>query len=145
MTGPDRREVQRADPAARRRALIAAGVVAALGWAAYFVLQEWLSQLRGSNEAELRHSLEGAMIWGSWAATLPVAVLAAWLWRFGGRVGRAGRYPPPGTKVIRDTPVFHGQSARLVGVAMRVLAAFLGLLSAGTLIAVHRLVARLEG
>jgi hypothetical protein len=144
-TGSDRRDIQRADPAARRHALVAAGLIAAVGWAAYFVLQDWLSQLRGSNEAELRHSLEGAMIWGSWAATLPVAILAVWLWRFGGRVGRAERYPPPETKVIRDTPVVHGHSARLLGVAMRVLAAFLGLLSAGTLIAVHRLVARLEG
>ena len=145
MTGPERREIERADPSARRRALVAAGVVAALGWAAFFILQEWLSQLRGSGETELRRSLAGAMIWGSWAAALPVAALAAWLWRYGGRVCRAARFPPPGAKVIRDTPVVNGDAARLRGTAMRILAVFLGLLSAGTVIACYRLVARLEG
>jgi len=138
-------EIQPADPATRRRALIAAGAIAVAGWAAFFALQEWLARLPGTDPGHMRESLERALVWGSWAAMLPVAVLAGWLWVYGARVGRAGRFPAPGAKVIRDTPVLLGDAARLRGMALKVLAAFLGLLSAGTLIAVYRLIARLHG
>ena len=119
-------EIQRADPVARRRALIAAVVIAMGGWAAFFVLQDWLAGLRGSDPARVRRALEGAMIWGSWVACLPVAALAVWLWRTGVRIARSGRYPPPGAKVIRDTPVVHGNAARLRATALKLLAIFLG-------------------
>jgi hypothetical protein len=138
-------EIQLADPAARKRALVAAGVIAVLGWAAYFFLQEWLARLAGADPAHMRESLERALVWGSWAAMLPVAVLAVWLWVYGARVRRAGRFPPLGAKVLRDTPVLQGDAARLRGIALKVIGAFLGLLVAGTLIAVYRLIARLEG
>ena len=138
-------EIQRADALTRRRAMVAAIAVALAGWAAFFVLQNWLAGLRGNDPVVTRHALEDAMLWGSWAACAPIALLAAWMWLHGGRIVRAGRYPAPGSKVIRDTPVLHGDAARLRGTAMRVLAAFLLLLSVGTLSAVYRLVARLEG
>ena len=95
--------------------------------------------------AEASDPSKNAMLWGSWAACVPVALLAVWMWLHGGRIARAGRYPAPGSKVIRDTPVLHGAAARLRGTALRLLAVVLGLLSAGTMIAVYRLVARLEG
>jgi hypothetical protein len=138
-------EIQPADPATRRRALIGAAAVALAGWAAFFVLQDWLRGLAGADPVATRRALEDAMLWGSWAACLPVAVLATWLWLQGLRISRAGRYPAPGAKVIRDTPVLHGDAARLRGLLLRVLAFCLGLLAVGTLIAVHRLVERLEG
>jgi hypothetical protein len=137
-------EIQPADPATRRRALIAAGAIAVAGWVAFFALQEWLARLPGTDPEYMRASLERALVWGSWAAMLPVAVLAGWLWVYGARVSRAGRFPAPGAKVVRDTPVLVGDAARLRGTALKVLAAFLGLLSAGTLIAVYRLIARLH-
>jgi hypothetical protein len=138
------REIQAADPVARRRALIAAVAIAALGWAAFFVLQEWLAELRGGNPVETRRALEAAMIWGSWAACLPVVALVIWLWLEGGRVHRAGRFPPPGAKVIRDTPILHGDAARRRAMVYRIFAVILGLLCAGTLISVYRLVEILE-
>ena len=138
-------EIQRADPATRRLALVAAAAVAVAGWAAFFVLQNWLAGLHSADPVATRHALEDAMLWGSWAACVPVALLATWLWLHGGRIARAGRYPAPGSKVIRDTPVLHGNAARLRGTVLRVLAVVLGLLSAGTMFSVYRLVARLEG
>jgi hypothetical protein len=137
-------EIQPADPATRRRALIAAGVIAVLGWVAFFALQDWLAGLRDSDPTATRQALEDALVWGSWAACLPVALLAAWFWLLGGRIARAGRYPPPDSKVIRDTAVLHGSAARARATALRVLAALLGLLCTGTLIAVYRLIARLH-
>ena len=137
-------EIQRADVATRRRARFAAAAVAIAGWAALFVMQDWLAELHVADPVQTRHALEDAMLWGSWAACIPVALLAIWMWLHGGRIVRAERYPAPGSKVIRDTPVLHGDAARLRGTGLRVLAVFLGLLSAGTLIAVYRLVATLE-
>jgi hypothetical protein len=137
-------EIQPADPVARRRALIAAVAIAAIGWAAFFVLQEWLAGFRGGNPVETRRALEAALIWGSWAVCLPVAALATWLWLEGGRVRRAGRFPPPGARVIRDTPILHGDAARRRATAYRIIAILLGLLSAGTLTSVYRLVELLE-
>lgn len=137
-------EIQPADPVTRRRALIVAGAIAVLGWAAFFALQNWIAGLEGAEPTHMRASLERALVWGSWATMLPVVALAGWLWLYGARVGRAGRFPAPGAKVVRDTPVLLGDAARVRGVALKVLAAFLGLLSAGTLVAVYRLIARLH-
>jgi hypothetical protein len=137
-------EIQPADPVARRRALIAAAVIAAAGWAAYFALQNWLADLRSLPPESAQEALEDAMIWGTWAATLPVLVFATWLWLLGRRVRRAGRFPPPGAKVIRDTPVLIGRDARVRGATLQVTALVLGVCGAGTLIAVHRLVVRLD-
>jgi hypothetical protein len=136
--------IQRADPGARRRALLLAVAIGAAGWAAFFVLQEWLADLQTKDPAIAREALEDAMIWGTWAATLPVLVFATWLWLLGARVRRAERYPPPGAKVIRDTPVLTGREARSRGALLQVFALILGVCGAGTLIAVHRLVVRLD-
>jgi hypothetical protein len=138
-------EIQRADAATRRLALLAVAGVAVAGWAAYFVLQDWLAGMHSADPVETRHALEDALLWGSWAACAPVALLALWMFLHGGRISRAGRYPAPGSKVIRDTPVLHGSAARLRGMLLRVFGIILGLLSAGTLIAAYRLVAALEG
>jgi hypothetical protein len=35
----------------------------------------------------------------------PLLLLAAWMWTYGDRVLRANRHPPPGVRLIRDTPV----------------------------------------
>lgn len=137
-------EVQPADPVTRRRALIAVAVVALAGWGLYFGLGHWLAGLRGSSPAHVQAALESALVWSSWATFLPVAVLAACMWRYGTRVCSAERFPAPGAKVVRDTPVLHGQPARRRGTALRVLALCLALLSAGALIAVYRLIARLH-
>ncbi|MGH8251106.1 MAG: hypothetical protein ACREVI_10505 [Steroidobacteraceae bacterium] len=136
-------EIQRADPVLRRRALIAAVAIAAVGWAAFFVLQAWLVDIRDADLADAREKLEQGLVWGSWAVALPVAMLAVYLWQLGARVLRAGRYPLPGASVIRDTPVLAGREARRRGIVLQALAVLLGLLIAVMLVSVHRLVARL--
>lgn len=56
----------------------------------------------------------------------PLVALAVYLWSLGARVLRAGQFPPPGYRVIRDTPVVGGQAAVLRGRAFRALALCLG-------------------
>lgn len=137
-------EIQRADPVARRRVLVAVVAVAALCVAGYMTLQHWLAGLRGLDAAHMQQALERALIVASWAALVPAAIFAACLWRYGVRVCKAGRFPAPGARVIRDTPVLRGAPAQLRGAFLKVLAAFLALLAAGTLIAAYRLIARLH-
>jgi len=71
----------------------------------------------------------------------PLLGAAAYLWRFGARALAAGRFPPPGTVMIRHSPALVGEPARrrariaqafaaLLGVAGVVLAALLWRLSA---------------
>ena len=137
-------EIQRADPAARRRVLAGFVAVVAACTAGWFVLQRWLAGLRGLDAAQVQQALERALVFASWAAMLPAVVVAACLWRYGTRVCEAGRFPAPGARVIRDTPVVHGAPAQLRGTILKVLAAFLALLATGTLVAAYRLIARLH-
>ena len=141
---PEMPEIQRADPIARRRVLAGVAAVIALCVAGYFVLQQWLASLGGLDAARMQQSLERALIVASWAAMVPAVILAACLWRYGTRVCDADRFPAPGARVIRDTPVLRGRDAQLRGMVLRVLAAFLALLAGGTLIAAYRLIARLH-
>ena len=137
-------EVQPADPVARRRVLVGAVAVLAACTAGYFALQHWLAGLRGLAMPQVQQALERALILVGWAAMVPAVLLAAFLWRYGTRVCAADRFPAPGARVIRDTPVLHGPPAQLRGTALKVVAVFLTLLASGTLIAAYRLVARLH-
>jgi len=40
-----------------------------------------------------------------------LVALGTWLWMLGRRINRAGCFPPPGAKVVRDTQVRTGQRA----------------------------------
>lgn len=141
---PESPEVQRADPVTRRRVLVGVVAIAAACTAGYFALQRWLAGLRGLDAPQVQQALERALVLASWAALLPAVVVAAFLWRYGTRVCEAGRFPAPGSRVIRDTPVLHGSPAQLRGTILKVLAACLALLACGTLVAAYRLIARLH-
>jgi hypothetical protein len=70
-------------------------------------------------------------------ASGPPLALAIYLWRFGNRVIASARFPPPGTRLVRDAPVITGKSAQSRGRALRMFAATLAvsaLLIAATLV-----------
>jgi hypothetical protein len=125
-------DVVRGDPALRRRALLMLPLLLALGIAALAtaprasrLLILWLQQ---SPEPGGRAVL--AML----AFAAPFA-LAAWLVggtavRWSLRSLRARRFPPPGMRVARDTPVVRGTQARILGAGGLVLG--MTLLVAGT-------------
>jgi len=52
----------------------------------------------------------------------PLLALAVYLWALGGRVVRAREFPPPGLRVIRDTPIVTGERAVSRGRLLKVLA-----------------------
>jgi hypothetical protein len=59
-------------------------------------------------------------------ADLPLVLGAAYFWRLGSLTIATGRFPPPGTAVLRATPVLTGEAALRRGRAARLCA--LGLL-----------------
>ena len=123
-------EVQKADPDARRRAILALIFAAALGallisgfdhFGAPF--REWLT----SEPAETARRAKLALAVSIFVLSVPVIAFAIYFWLFGARVLRAQQFPPPGSRVIRDTPVVRGQAAVTRGHAIQVVAVCLGL------------------
>jgi hypothetical protein len=115
-------DVRKADPAARRRAilLVAGGALAgtlliAAGALFRAPLLEWLQ-----SEPRLLLLLMAAALSG------PLLLLAAHLWSLGTRVLQARQFPPPGHRVIRDTPVVAGPAAISRGRGLKALALVLG-------------------
>src|SRR4030095_16605742 len=115
-------EVRRADPAARRQAVLlvvfgtVVGALLILGLEHYRTpLRDWLLGEPGERARRVKLAL-------SLTATLlstPLVAFAAYLWSLGARVARAGGFPPPGYRVIRDTSVIVGPAAVLQGVASK--------------------------
>jgi len=120
--------LQPADPAARRRAVIAvaaatvAGVIliAGQGWYREPV-RAWLLDDPGATAARARLLLAGA---GALLVT-PLLVFAIYTWRLGARVIAGREFPPRDAAVIRDTPIVSGDAAVAQGRGLRAIAIFL--------------------
>jgi hypothetical protein len=114
-----------ADPAARRRALIVLAVCAGVGAGLIFgfgqyrqALLDWVAA--DPVDARRRASLVFLVSAGLFVA--PLFVFAAYLWSFGTKVIRAESFPPPGHRVIRDTPSLAGAEAIRRGRSFKALA-----------------------
>ena len=107
-------EIQKADPRARRNAVLLIAVIslvaiASAPWLAEVAIQleRWISEDPGQSAERLGRLLVGAAA----AIAVPLFGLAFWLYRFATRIRRAGRFPPPGVSVVRDTRVAFGSAA----------------------------------
>jgi len=111
-TLPDQGIIVRADKRYRRKALaVCAGLIllgaVMIGW----VLPKaegYLEQLEP--ETALR-ALEGALI----AIFLTLLPMGLYVLQLGRRIMKAELFPPPGVKVIADTPLVQGRKARNYG------------------------------
>ena len=124
-------ETIRADPTLRRRllwAMAAAAVAASLYFAWLF---GEIEQVSASQEPDLS-GLIGQLRWMSLGLLAGAAGLCLYLCVLAIRVFRGGRFPPPGTRVIRDTRVRTGTQARIIAVLAVVLGCALVVLAAAT-------------
>jgi len=122
-------DIRRADPPARRRALVLVAIAAVVGTLLIIVidryrvpLSEWL--LADPDAAHPR------MTWvvRSLAVLLPMPLLgfALYLWSVGARTLQARMFPPPGLRVVRDIRVIEGAGAEPRGRLLKLLAAVCG-------------------
>jgi hypothetical protein len=121
-------EIRRADPSAQRKAVLLlisgalVGMVLIFGFERYRApLIDWIL----SEPAELAKRVMLIMMTTAAVMSAPLVGFAAYLWSLGAKVIRAGEFPPPGHRVIRDTPVNRGKAAVLRGRGFKILASCL--------------------
>lgn len=139
---PSVKEVQKADSQARRRAIltIVLGTVAGCVFILLFkhygpALQDWITQ----DPDKLAARVQSGLLIAVALVSVPLLAFAAYLWRFGSRIARAERFPPPGYAVLRDTPVLRGRPARRRGRLAQALAGFLAFMACALPIVFWRL------
>jgi hypothetical protein len=125
-------DVRRADPSARRRAVLFVAVAIVVGTLLIVALERYRGPLRHWLLAEPATSAERISLMLLLVAALlltPLLGFAAYLWSLGGRILRAKEFPPPGLHVIRDTRVITGEAAVSRGRHLRMLAVGCGVAS----------------
>jgi hypothetical protein len=132
----------KADPHVRRKAVLAllCGVAAAV--ATYSAIEAWLIGLEALPREQARWKAASALRVGSWAILFSVAAFAVYIWLLGHRTRRAAQFPPPGTKVWRDTTVVEGQPARARALLLQSIAVLLVLFGSALVVVAHQLTIR---
>jgi hypothetical protein len=105
----------------------AVGALLILGLERYRTpLRDWLLSEPGDQARRVR------LVFSVTATVLsaPLVAFAVYLWSLGAKVVRAGAFPPPGYRVVRDTPVITGRAAVGRGRGLKALALCLGVASA---------------
>ncbi len=140
------RQVERADPRARRRAVALVALGAAGGLLVFWVVQSRLPALKAwvaEDPVQVQPRLRLIASGLAAAIAVPTLFFAAHFWRLGGRVIRSNQFPPPGMRVIRDTVVWHGESARRRGRILQGMALILSFIVGGFVTIIWRLVVAL--
>lgn len=109
-------EVQRADPKFRTAVLVAAAVA---GLALWLLLSTWLSALSHAPRASALSQLSTALALCLALMCLVILAFGAFVWRLGAKVQLHALLPPPGSRVLRDTPILRGASALRRGRRLR--------------------------
>ena len=115
--GMSQPEIIPADTRLRARAIVLAVALTVVGIIAMVLLKVQLRGIEELAEDDLPAAFEKALRLTTaiaWIAGLSFVGMGLWLWRLGRRINRADRFPPPGAKVIKDTPVRTGPAARRV-------------------------------
>jgi len=123
-------DVRRTHPDARRHAVLLLSVAAVVGALLILAFERYRIPLRDWILAEPRESAQRVQFIFLLVAALllvPLLTLAAYLWSLGAKVLRAREFPPPGHRVIRDTPVIVGEAAVARARQLKVLAAGCGI------------------
>ena len=117
---------QKADPNQRREALryvliaASAGVSIILIYRALFI---WAASDEGLMVSRL-----AIVIATLYLPALPALRMCRRLWALGSAVSSSQRFPPPGIKVVRDTPVVTGRSAVFRGAVLHSVSIITGIL-----------------
>ena len=120
--------VRRAEPAARRQAVLIVLAAATLGGLLIVAVDRYSTPVRDWTLADPeRMSSRLTIVFSIFAATAsaPLLAFAAYLWSLGVKVMAARQFPPPDHRVVRDTEVVEGESAIVRGRALKTFAIIL--------------------
>jgi hypothetical protein len=123
-------EVQKADPETRRKAILVFIFAAALGGlliSGFDHIREPFRAWLVSDPAETARRARLALSVSILVLSVPAIASAIYFWLLGRKVLVAQQFPPPGSRVVRDTPVVRGAAAVTRGHAIQVLAVCLGM------------------
>lgn len=131
-------EIQKADPQARRRAAVVIAVGMAIAAFLVLVLKDYRSVLLEwlVSRPELwpvRIKIVAIVL--AVLSVVPLYGISVYLWRFGGVVTEARRFPPPGSAVVRDTRILMGRDALRRGRTSRAMAVLLAVAATALAIA----------
>ncbi|MFH0344643.1 MAG: hypothetical protein ACHBNF_21530 [Chromatiales bacterium] len=140
-------DIRRADPAARRQAVVFVVVGTFVGALLIVAFERYRIPLRDWVLAEGASAQRVKLVFLLLAALLlaPLLAFAAYLWSLGGRVLRAREFPPPGVRVFRNTPVLTGEAAISRGRQLKVVALGCGIASAALGLLLWRLASLFGG
>lgn len=123
-----------ADPKARRQVLIALTISIVVGLIALKLLHSYLNGLLvlvgEDEEAATTQAVRLISILAALGA-LSFLGMGWWFWRLARRIRRSDQYPPPGAKVLRDTPLLTGPRAWTVATKAKLAAFFCSTLGVG--------------
>ena len=109
-------------PAAIRRIVLYIVIGSVIALSAKLVFFPWLKgYVSISDRVEALHRFKIVMF-GFGAALLPVVIYLA---LYAVRIIKSRQFPPPGTQVLRDTPVVRGKKALIRGLGIGLCAAWL--------------------
>jgi len=121
-----------------RRSTVAIVVAsAAFGGIALWAMRRWLDGMSQPSPAS-KPQLLTAFVWLIGVTVLLLVALGAYLFHYGRRVCAASLFPPPGAKLVRDTPVLRGAAALRRGFALQGLGALFVLCGIGLAAAAWR-------
>lgn len=114
-----------ADATLRRRVVLfliiatCVGALLIIGFERYRIpLRDWILE----DSAASAHRLKLVFLLLAALLLAPLLAIACYLWSLGGKIIQAREFPPPGLRVIRDTPVINGQKAIARGRLLQVIA-----------------------
>lgn len=130
------------DPAARRRVglvLVVAAGLGSLSIAGFIRYRASLTDWVLADPRASAHRIRLVFVLLTTVLAAPLLAFSAYLWWLGEKVVRAREYPPPGLRVIRDTPIITGDRAACRGRVLKVLAVGFGVASVVLIVLVWRL------
>ena len=109
-------EIQRADPAAQKKALFLVLIVAAVGVVAMWAFESAFTGVEENVDDDpveaVSQMVSTIRVFAAMTAILTMAI-AVWIWLLSSRIFKAERFPPPGMALVRDVRIVSGVQARM--------------------------------
>ncbi len=125
-------EIQQADPAARKNAILWFLVVMGIGAPLIYMMEIYRADLIAGSGSDPQRAIDRLRLTiNVFAAvfSVPLCLGGVYLWRVGTRMITAQRFPPPGMAVVRDTAVVTGAAACRRGYVIKAIAVALSALA----------------